>query len=312
MDKVIKRMQLARTGSFGADGATITLQNLQDVVDTFDGKGPVAIGHQMTRQDWWPQFGNVLTVQLETDPDGAGGTLVGDVELQGVLAEAVDSGFYPGWSVSIPPRASDGRRYLHHLAFLGATPPKIRDLLIVSGTSARPDNAIDAVGEGMAFSDQACYSFADFRQELSVAEDGSGDGGTAFPENGANGTVPETASSAEGGKSAEFSDDLARKEQKAKKAYAEGIRGRVVSEIGQRWPAGRRKELEEFADRLVEVHDYEFADDDAQPSLVQLFIDLIKGMAVNRPPVGRSHDFSDPAGGQGPANIDRAGMAQRF
>ncbi len=60
-DKVIKRMQLARTGSFGADGASITLQNLQDVVDTFDGKGPVSIGHQMAKQDWFPQFGNVRT-----------------------------------------------------------------------------------------------------------------------------------------------------------------------------------------------------------------------------------------------------------
>lgn len=306
MDKVIKRMQLARTGSFGADGATITLQNLQDVVDTFDGKGPVSIGHQMARQDWFPQFGNVLMVQVEPDPNGTDGTLVGDVELQPVLAEAIDSGFYPGWSVSIPARESDGKRYLHHLAMLGATPPKIRDLLIVNSTNVKPENAIDATGEGMEFSDQACYCFADFPRTEEKDDGGSGEDGKADPPEG-NGVPP-----AEDGGGTEFADELDRRDRKARKVYAEGIRNKVVSELGQKWPAGKRQQLEEFADRLVEAHDYEFADDDDQPSLVQLFIDLVKGMATNKPPTGRSHEFSDHADGLGSAQTDGAKMARQF
>ena len=35
------------------------------------------------------------------------------------------------WSASFKRRASDGKYYLHHLAFLGEVPPKIKDLKIL-------------------------------------------------------------------------------------------------------------------------------------------------------------------------------------
>jgi hypothetical protein len=206
--------------------------------------------------------------------------------------------------VSIPARAADGKRYLHHLAFLGATPPKIRDLLIVNSTNTKPDNAIDAAGEGMEFADQACYAFADFPEE--GAEDEGTEGAGDPPKKPAGNQDPASTASTE------FADTLAKKEARLKKVYADNVRNRVVTEVGARWPAGKKQDLESFADRLVEIHDYEFADDESQPSLVQLFINLIKDMAVNKPAVGRKHDFSDPTGGQEPANINRADMAQKF
>ncbi|MCF7940436.1 MAG: hypothetical protein K9M84_02385 [Spirochaetia bacterium] len=43
-----------------------------------------------------------------------------------LLSDAYDQGLYTGKSISLPARASDGKWYIHHLAFLGAVPPKIK------------------------------------------------------------------------------------------------------------------------------------------------------------------------------------------
>jgi flagellar biosynthesis GTPase FlhF len=39
-----------------------------------------------------------------------------------------EDGSYNGWSISMPRRSTDGKRVLHHLAILGAVPPKIPGL----------------------------------------------------------------------------------------------------------------------------------------------------------------------------------------
>jgi hypothetical protein len=313
---VLKRMELAKTGSFGADGAAITLANLQDVIDTFDGKCPVSLGHYMTKQDWWPSWGNVETVQLVKDPDGVNGILYGDVSFNSLIAEAIDSGFYPGWSVSIPARAADGKRYLHHLAMLGSIPPKIRDMQVIAQVGGtKPDNAIDTKGEGMQFADQAFYSFSDFPKTPTTSEppkDQSVEEPTAaaiLPE------VPQPAVPPEPKKpdGTEFSDQLAQREARARSVYKEGVKARLISEIGERWPAGRRDQVVEFTDMLVDIHDYDFADsgDKKEKSLVDLFVELIKGMtATAQPKPGRSMEFSDP--GRQPETVDRANLAQRF
>lgn len=298
MDKVLKRMELARTGSFGPDGAAVTLQNLQDVVDTFDGKCPVSLGHYMTKQDWWPSWGNVETIDLVKDINGIDGVLHGDVSMQPVLAEAIDSGFYSGWSISIPARASDNKRYLHHLAMLGSVPPKIRELKLLASVEAKPENAIDAKGEGMAFSDQAFFNFSDFEKEGEKELDKDKE--------------KEKEKKAED--QTDFSDQLKGREERAKAAYKSGIQSKVVGEIGSRWPAGKKDELCEFADKLVDSHDYDFADEGENKGkgLVDLFINLIKGMADKpAPKTGRATEFADP--GQAPeAKIDRAEMALKF
>jgi len=126
--KTVKR-ELAHTGMFGPDGTVITKADLADCEQTFDGKCPVTLGHKLA--DWMPKFGNVKSVELLEDGD----SLSGEVEMHDELADAVDEKFYDDISVGIQTRKKDGKKYLHHLAFLGAIPPKIRDLKIFSDAS---------------------------------------------------------------------------------------------------------------------------------------------------------------------------------
>lgn len=123
--KTVKR-ELVHTGMFGPDGIVITKADLADCAQTYDGKCPVTLGHKLA--DWMPKFGNVKSVELSTD----GESLSGDVEMHDDLADAVDEKFYDDISVGIQTRKKDGKKYLHHLAFLGAIPPKIRDLKVFS------------------------------------------------------------------------------------------------------------------------------------------------------------------------------------
>jgi hypothetical protein len=85
------------------------------------------------------------------------GTIIPDVEFNELAAEAFEQGLYTGWSISIPRRAADGKRYIHHLALLGAVPPKIRDLKILQ-EMRRPVSADFA---DISASDTFCYTFSD-------------------------------------------------------------------------------------------------------------------------------------------------------
>nr|DAM44754.1 MAG TPA: capsid scaffolding protein [Bacteriophage sp.] len=122
--RTIRTLELARVGSWGKNSDPITEQDLRDAVETFTPRRPVGIGHDAMRKDDAPKYGNVWAVRLR---DG-GKTLTGEVEFGEELDELYTSGKYDGWSVSLPKRAKDGKAYLHHLAFLGATPPKIPGL----------------------------------------------------------------------------------------------------------------------------------------------------------------------------------------
>ena len=130
----IRTWQLCRTGSFGSDGATITEQDLKELLETFTPPRPISLGHDMAQGDSFPKFGDVLALDgIYSDPKHPGEkVLVGNVRLHAALDEQFDdgdgAGTYNGWSVTIPRRASDGKRYLHSLAVLGATPPKIPGL----------------------------------------------------------------------------------------------------------------------------------------------------------------------------------------
>lgn len=308
-DKVLKRMELAKTGTFGPDGAEITLKDLQDIKETFDGKCPVSLGHYMTKQDWWPSWGNVETIDLVIDENGVDAVLFGDVSLTKVLADAIDSGFYTGWSVSMPARASDNKRYLHHLAMLGSVPPKIRDLKVLATAAVKPENAIDVTGEGMDFADQAFYSFADFAVEEGATVETPATDPPAEP---AEAKPTATDPPADPG-ATEFSDKLQAREMRARTIYSTGIRDKVLGKIGPRWPAGKQDDLANFADKLVEAHDWEFADsqEEGAMSLVDLFISLVDSMASQPAPKPGKLDFSDPGTVPG-KDVDRAAMAAKF
>ena len=133
--KKIRTWQLCRTGTFGQDGARITEKDLGEIAETFAPTRPITIGHDAARGDGFPKFGDVLAIDgIYDDPKRKGEkVLVGKVmlhpELEKQFSDKDDGGgCYKGWSVTIPKRASDGKRYLHSLAICGATPPKIPGL----------------------------------------------------------------------------------------------------------------------------------------------------------------------------------------
>lgn len=156
MPAKIRTWQLCRTGKFGQDGASITRQDLQDLMDTFTPTRPISIGHDMARGDSFPKFGDVLTLEGIRDDSNHPGeqVLIGSVmlhpELDSIYDDGDGNGLYKGWSVTIPRRASDGKRYLHSLAITGAVPPKIPGLQQLTVTNSYSEG--DTV-EVIAFTD---------------------------------------------------------------------------------------------------------------------------------------------------------------
>ena len=120
--KKIRTLELARAGKWGLDGSEITKQDIAEMAETFSGKRPVIIGHDVT--DRAPKFGDVLDCWPSTN----GNAIIGPVIFSEIGDKLYEGGYYDGWSISMPRRSSDNKRVLHHLAILGAVPPKIPGL----------------------------------------------------------------------------------------------------------------------------------------------------------------------------------------
>lgn len=119
-------IQLAKTGTH--NDITISLQDLTDCVGNFNpnDRVPVIKGHDSAFwSDSLPADGWVNRVWLD------GEYLIGDVELSEELQTAWDNGEYQNWSVGLSYDESKRQWYLHHLAFLGAVPPKIKGLQVI-------------------------------------------------------------------------------------------------------------------------------------------------------------------------------------
>jgi hypothetical protein len=120
--EVILRIELAKVGNW--NGQVLTEEHLQQVVKNFKDEVPIVLGH--LKADHMPAFGWIKSVELSED----GRTLYGEVELSEALKEAFDFGLYKKWSIGL--RKNDkGEWYLHHLAFLGAVPPRIKGLKVL-------------------------------------------------------------------------------------------------------------------------------------------------------------------------------------
>jgi hypothetical protein len=120
--KKIRTLELARVGKWGLDGSEITRQDIAELAETFAGKRPVIIGHNTT--DRAPKFGDVIDCWPSTD----GNSIIGPVIFSETGDKLYEGGYYNGWSISMPRRSQDNKRVLHHLAILGAVPPKIPGL----------------------------------------------------------------------------------------------------------------------------------------------------------------------------------------
>ncbi len=143
--------ELARPGIYGTvdDPKVVSERELREIAETFPeiGRAPVSLnGHWLDPSK--PRLGNVTAVSF----DDATKTLIGTIEEQDALADAVDEGFFPDVSIGGKRRASDGKMYLHHLAYLGEEPPAVKNLVsdILGSLSVSAEDE-----DGIAASDRA-------------------------------------------------------------------------------------------------------------------------------------------------------------
>lgn len=116
------KLELAKAGNH--NDILISEEDIREMVENFESDIPITIGHEM--DDSMPAYGWIKSVQSSAD----GKTLIGEIELGEELEKAISEGKYKNWSIGAG-RDSEGKMYLHHLAFLGAVPPMIKDLKII-------------------------------------------------------------------------------------------------------------------------------------------------------------------------------------
>ena len=142
-----RKREIARAGIFGSvDNPQIVLaKDLQEIAETWPEvkTAPVKLGSHWA--EGHPRLGNVVSVSF----DVATSSLWAEIEEHDVLAKAVDEdGFYPDVSIGAKARASDGKMYLHHLAYLGDEPPAVKGLYqqIAEPLDTPPDIAASDAG----------------------------------------------------------------------------------------------------------------------------------------------------------------------
>ena len=286
--KKIRTWQLCRTGTFGQDGAKITEKDLKDIVETFAPTRPISIGHDSAKGDNFPKFGDVLAIDGIYDDTKHKGekVLVGMVmlhpELEKQFSDKDDGdGCYKGWSVTIPKRASDGKRYLHSLAICGATPPKIPGLEQLMTKSCYSDG--DTV-EVFDFSDAI-----DYQEEIPMTEEEKKKMADLEAENKKLKEDAEKASASkkdEENKKEKFSDskeyaDMQKKiedlEASRKEAVVKGVCDKFADV-----PAGLKDNVQKVAGILASnTESFEFSDKDGNKSnktALDLFSDVLSGL----------------------------------
>ena len=282
--KRVRTWQLCRTGKFGADGATITDRDLEEIVQTFAPPRPISIGHDAAKADNFPKFGDVLAIDgIYDDPKHPGTkVLVGNVVLHPELEKQFDdkadgNGIYSGWSVTIPRRASDGKRYLHSLAICGATPPKIPGLEQLMVKSCYSDGDTVEV-----------YDFCDsveFQEESSMTEEEKKKMADLEAENR---KLKDEQKASEDRKK---SDD-----EKSKQDYADmaarcealekGIRDEKVKALTDRFsgkvPAAVMPKVKAVAEALSAAGECEFSDgsETKKQAALEAFADILSGIAA--------------------------------
>lgn len=122
-----RQRQIAKVGVFGTpdNPVIVTEKDLKEIEETFvDIKtAPVKLGSHYSEDR--PRLGQVVSVKFDSKTK----VLDATIEEHDTLADAIDiDGFYPDCSIGAKMRASDGKMYLHHLAYLGDEPPAIKDL----------------------------------------------------------------------------------------------------------------------------------------------------------------------------------------
>lgn len=139
--------QVARAGIFGSvDNPQVVLaQDLREIAETWPDiqSAPVKLGGHWVEGN--PRLGNVVAVRF----DERSQSLWADIDEHDQLARAVDEeGYYPDVSIGAKARASDGKMYLHHLAYLGDEPPAVKALYQQVAQELGSDLPVAAADEG--------------------------------------------------------------------------------------------------------------------------------------------------------------------
>lgn len=286
--KKIRTWQLCRTGTFGQDGAKITEKDLKDIVETFTPTRPISIGHDSAKGDNFPKFGDVLAIDGIYDDTKHKGekVLVGMVmlhpELEKQFSDKDDGdGCYKGWSVTIPKRASDGKRYLHSLAICGAIPPKIPGLEQLMVKSCYSDG--DTV-EVFDFSDAI-----DYQEEIPMTKEEEEKMKALENENKRlKEEAEKAAASKKDGedKKEKFSDskeyaDMQKKIEDLEASRKEAVVKGVCDKFAD-IPAGLKDSVQKVAGVLASTTEsFEFSDKDGNKSnktALDLFSDVLSGL----------------------------------
>lgn len=288
--KKIRTWQLCRTGTFGQDGARITEKDLHEIVETFTPTRPITIGHDAAHGDNFPKFGDVLVIDGIYDDASHKGekVLVGQVvlhpELEKQFSDKDDGdGCYKGWSVTIPKRGSDGKRYLHSLAICGAIPPKIPGLEQLMTKSCYSDG--DCV-EVFDFSDSINY-----QEEIPMTDEEKKKMEALEAENKKLKEDAEKKASEKKGdedKEKKFSDspefaDMQKEIAELKAAKKEALVKGVCDKFAD-IPAGLKDSVQKVASVLASNSEsFEFSDKDgnkSEKSALDLFGDILSGLCA--------------------------------
>ncbi len=139
--------QIARAGIFGSvDNPQVVLaQDLREIAETWPDiqQAPIKLGGHWVEGN--PRLGNVVSVRF----DELSQSLWAEIDEHDQLAKAVDEdGYYPDVSIGAKARASDGKMYLHHLAYLGDEPPAVKALYQQVAQELGGDLPIAAADDG--------------------------------------------------------------------------------------------------------------------------------------------------------------------
>jgi hypothetical protein len=321
--KAIRTLELARAGEWGQDGSTITRQDLAEVKATFAGRPPLTVGHILPDQKEGPRYGKVLSVDLAEN----GSLLVGNVEFGDAANDAYANGLYDGWSVSIPRRGKDGRRYLHHLALLGETPPKIpglKELESVSfdyadgdlvetysfGGAMKEREAMQVTNEEAAALEAKNRELEEANKKLLKEKEKREKADAARPPEtkpaesgpaGQSAPAPANSNAAPGhdaGENKEFSDRLARMEGEVRKSRVEAFMAKISGKV----PEGLRDKAKGLAAELA-GNDEPFNFSDSGKETKARAIDLLGDILSQWPaPVktgGGGFEYADAGTGGG-------------
>jgi hypothetical protein len=289
-----RKREIAKVGIFGSkdNPQIVTEKDLKEIEETFAEikKAPVSLsGHWPDPSA--PRMGNVVAVSY----DAATQTLSGEIEEEDALAEAVDAGHYPDVSIGAKQRASDGKMYLHHLAYLGEEPPAIKDLAAEIKTELGIAAADAAAGRILPSPSEKQLYLSDappeknFNKENMESAPAPGSGAASVGGDSANpNEEASTMTEAEAQKLREENERL--KAENAEKALALSDAGRRKQEAdrerlkaamdGAKVPQGVREKALRLSDVLengktIELSDTEAADGKRTVSPIDCLIELI-------------------------------------